>query len=45
MLLQSDKTARHEMCSSDHVRFDYARFAGIGSITTALSGENYPAIQ
>jgi hypothetical protein len=40
MLLRFDKTAHHEMCSSDHIRFDCTRFAGIGSVTTAFSGED-----
>ena len=43
-LLQFDKTARHEMCSSDHIRFYCVRFAGMGSVTTAFSGESRPAI-
>jgi hypothetical protein len=44
MLSEFDKTARHEMCSSDHVRFGCVRFAGIGGVTTAFSGESWPAI-
>ena len=43
-LLQFDKTARHEMCSSDHIRFYCVRLAGMGSVTTAFSGESRPAI-
>jgi hypothetical protein len=45
MLSEFDKTARHEMCSSHHIRFGSVRFAGIGSVTTAVSGESRPAIQ
>jgi hypothetical protein len=44
MLSKSDKSADHEMCSSDHIRFHSLRFAGIGSVTTALSGESGAAI-
>jgi hypothetical protein len=44
MLSEFDKTARHEVCSSYHIRFGSVRFADIGSVTTAFSGENWPAI-
>jgi hypothetical protein len=44
MLSEFDKTARHEMCSSRHIRFGSVRFAGIGGVTTDFSGENWPAI-
>ena len=44
MLSESDKTADHEMCSSDHCRRYCVRFAGVRSVPTALSGESQPAI-
>ena len=45
MLSKSDKSADHEMCSSDHRRFNCVRFASVRSVTTALSGESQPAIR
>ena len=45
MLLNSDKTADHEMCSSsDYDRFHCVRFTSVRSVTTAVSGEDRPAI-
>jgi hypothetical protein len=44
MLSESDKSADHEMCSSDHGRFHCVRFASVRSVTTALSGESSAAI-
>jgi hypothetical protein len=44
MLSESDKSADHEMCSSDHGRFHCVRFASVRSVTTALSGEGGAAI-
>ena len=44
MLSESDKSADHEMCSSDHCRRHCVRFASVRSVPTALSGESQPAI-
>jgi hypothetical protein len=44
MVWESDKSADHEMCSSDHGRFHCVRFASVRSVTTALSGESGAAI-
>src|SRR6478752_7326003 len=44
MLSESDKTADHEMCTSDHGPFDCVRFASVRSVTTAYSGESGAAI-
>jgi hypothetical protein len=44
MLSESDNTAEHEMSTSDHGPFHCVRFAGVRSVTTALSGESQPAI-
>ena len=44
MLLQSGKTARNEMCSSDRIRFCCVRFAGIGSASAGFSSESRSAI-
>ena len=44
MLSESDKTADHEMRSSDHGRFYCVCFARVRSVTTALSGESGAAI-
>jgi hypothetical protein len=40
MLSKSDKSADHEMCGSDHGRYDCVRFASVRGVTTALSGES-----
>ena len=45
MLPQFDKTALHEVCSSDHIRFRCIRFACTGSVTTSFSSESRSAIQ
>lgn len=44
MLSESDKSADHEICSSDHGRFHCVRFTNVRSVTTALSGESRAAI-
>ena len=44
MLSEFDKSADHEMCSSNHGRFHCIRFASVRSVTTALSGESGAAI-
>ena len=44
MLSESDKTADHEMCTSDHGPFHCVRFASVRSVTTTLSGESGAAI-
>jgi hypothetical protein len=44
MLSESDNSADHEICSSDHGRFHCVRFASVRSVTTALSGESGAAI-
>ena len=44
MLSESDKSADHEMCSSDRGRFHCVRFASDRSVTTALSSESGAAI-
>ena len=44
MLSKSDKTADHEMSTSDHGPFHCVRFASVRSITAALSGESGAAI-
>ena len=44
MLSESDKTADHEMCTSDHGPFHCVRFPSVRSVTTALSGESGAAI-
>ena len=44
MLSKSDKTADHEMSTSDHGPFHCVRFASVRSVTTALSGESGAAI-
>jgi hypothetical protein len=38
--LSQFETARHEMCSSDHIRLYCVRFADIGSVTTAFPSES-----
>src|SRR5262249_14448815 len=45
MLSQFDKTAVHEVCSSDHIRFRCIGFACTGSVTTSFSSESRSAIQ
>jgi hypothetical protein len=40
MLSKSDKTADHEMSTSDHGPFHCVRFASVRSVTTPLSGES-----
>jgi len=40
MLSESDKSADHETCSSDHGRFHRVRFTNVRSVTTALSSES-----
>jgi hypothetical protein len=44
MLLNPDKTADHEVCSSDCNRFHCVRFAGIRGFTAAFSREGVAAI-
>jgi hypothetical protein len=44
MLSESDKTADHEMSTSDHGPFYCVRFASVRSVTTTLSGESGAAI-
>src|SRR4029077_18861327 len=44
MLSESDKTADHEMCTSDHGPFHCVRFASVRSVTATLSGESGAAI-
>ena len=44
MRSESDKSADHEICSSDHCRFHCVRFASVRSVSTALSGESGAAI-
>jgi hypothetical protein len=44
MLSESDKTADHEMSTSDHGPFHCVRFASVRSVTTALSCESGAAI-
>jgi hypothetical protein len=44
MLSESDKTADHEMSTSDHGPFHCVRFASVRSLTTAHSGESDAAI-
>jgi hypothetical protein len=44
MLSDSDKTADHEICSSDHGRFHCVRFASIRGLPTAFSGESGAAV-
>jgi hypothetical protein len=40
MRLDFDKSAGHEMCSSDHGRFHCIRFASVRGFATAFSGES-----
>jgi hypothetical protein len=44
MLSDSDKTADHEMCSSDHGCFHCVRFASIRGLPTAFSGESSASV-
>jgi hypothetical protein len=44
MPLDFDKSANHEVCSSDHSRFHCVRVASIRGVTTAFSGESGAAI-
>ena len=44
MLSESDKTADHEMSTSDHGPFHCVRFASVRSVTTTLSGKSGAAI-
>jgi len=44
MLLKSDKSADHEVCSSDYGRFHCVRFTSVRGATTALSSESGAAI-
>jgi len=44
MVLESDKTARHEMCSSGDGRFHCLRFASARSSATDLSCKSRAAI-
>ena len=44
MLLDSDMSAGHEMCSSDRDRFDCVRFARFRGFTAAFSCESVAAI-
>jgi hypothetical protein len=44
ILLDFDKSADHEMCSSDHGRFRCVRFTSVRGATTALSSESGAAI-
>src|SRR6478736_1377253 len=44
ILSESDKTAEHEMFTSDHGPFHCVRFPSVRGVTTALSGQSGPAI-
>jgi len=44
MLPEFDKSADHEVCSSDCIRFHCVRFARIRGFTAAFSSENVAAI-
>jgi hypothetical protein len=44
MLSESDKSAHHEVCSTDHNRLHCVGFASIRGLPTAFSGESSAAI-
>jgi hypothetical protein len=44
MLSDSDKSANHEVCSSDYDRFYRVGFASISGIPTAFSGESSTSV-